>query len=124
MPQRSINQAIRCVRERSTGLPLPCDLPLTINLHPDAPFGKGTMIEGLATAGVYRSQFETRTSNGGLTAHPGGDRWNWESRIFGAAYDQASPAHRPNTVRSTIREARRADRRASGHPTSGSGPMS
>lgn len=34
----------------------------------------------------------TGTSNGGLTAHPGGDRWRWESRIFGAAYDTA-PAH-------------------------------
>ena len=41
----------------------------------------------MAQDGVYRSQFETGTSNGGLTAHPGGDRWLWESRIFGGAYD-------------------------------------
>jgi hypothetical protein len=44
---------------------------------------------------VYRSQFETGTSNGGLTAHPGGDRWRWESRIFAGAYDNAPAADRP-----------------------------
>jgi hypothetical protein len=49
----------------------------------------------MARDGVYRSQFETGTSNGGLTAHPGGDRWRWESRIFGRAYDDAEPALRP-----------------------------
>ena len=49
----------------------------------------------MARDGVYRSQFETGTSNGGLTAHPGGDRWRWESRIFGGAYDDAEPALRP-----------------------------
>ncbi|MFD4787262.1 DUF3626 domain-containing protein [Streptomyces sp. NPDC058459] len=42
--------------------------------------------------GVYRSQFVTGTSNGGLTAYPGGDRWRWESRIFNGTYDEA-PAH-------------------------------
>jgi hypothetical protein len=46
-----------------------------------------SVIELLVREGVYRSQFETGTSNGGLTAHPGGDRWLWESRIFGGAYD-------------------------------------
>ncbi|MGW4476241.1 hypothetical protein [Nonomuraea sp. NPDC004354] len=24
-----------------------------------------------------------------MTAHPGGDRWLWESRSFGGAYDEA-----------------------------------
>lgn len=45
--------------------------------------------------GVYRSQFETGTSNGGLSAHPGGERWAWESRIFGWAYDEATPTLHP-----------------------------
>lgn len=49
----------------------------------------------MATDGRYRSQFETATSNGGLTAHPGGDRWRWESRLFAGAYDHAPPAARP-----------------------------
>lgn len=49
----------------------------------------------LATDGHYRSQFETGTSNGGLTARAGGDRWRWESRIFGGAYDAVAPHERP-----------------------------
>lgn len=48
-----------------------------------------------AEDGVYRSQFETGTSNGGLSAYPGGDRWQWESRIFGQAYDTAPASERP-----------------------------
>ncbi|MFD1320580.1 DUF3626 domain-containing protein [Micromonospora sonneratiae] len=46
----------------------------------------------MVTDSVYYSQFVTGTSNGGLTAYPGGDRWRWESRIFGGAYD-TSPGH-------------------------------
>jgi hypothetical protein len=49
----------------------------------------------MARDGVYRSQFETGTSNGGLGAHPGGDRWGWEARLFGGAYDHAPAAERP-----------------------------
>lgn len=53
------------------------------------------VIDILAADGIYRSQFETRTSSGGLTAHQGGDRWLWESRIFGGAYDDEEPMFRP-----------------------------
>ena len=55
------------------------------------------MLEAIASSGVYRSQFETGTSNGGLTAHPGGDRWRWESAMFGTRYDDAAAtgAHQP-----------------------------
>lgn len=49
----------------------------------------------MARDGLYRSQFETGTSNGALTAHPGGSRWLWESRIFGGAYDDQDPSARP-----------------------------
>lgn len=49
----------------------------------------------MAEDGVYRSQFVTGTSNGGLTARPGGDRWRWESRIFAGAYDGAAADQRP-----------------------------
>ncbi len=51
------------------------------------------MLARLAEDGLYRSQFVTGTSAGGLTARPGGDRWRWESRMFGGAYDHG-PAHR------------------------------
>ncbi|WP_148615897.1 DUF3626 domain-containing protein [Nocardioides rubriscoriae] len=70
-------------------------MSLTLQLHPDWPFGDGLVIESIARDGVYRSQFETGTSNGGLTAHAGGDRWRWESRLFGGRYDDRPASERP-----------------------------
>ncbi|MGW6442403.1 DUF3626 domain-containing protein [Lentzea sp. NPDC055074] len=83
-------RAVAYVDARSSGEPLPRDLRVTLNFHP----GRGVLAK-LVADGVYRSQFETGTSNGGLTAHPGGARWEWESRLFGGAYDDAAPADRP-----------------------------
>jgi len=83
------------VAARSAGPPVDPSLRVTLQFHPDRLHGGTPILRSLASAGVYRSQFETGTSNGGLTAHPGGDRWNWESRIFGTAYDDAPPAERP-----------------------------
>jgi hypothetical protein len=57
--------------------------------------GGRPILLALAEDGVYHSQFVTGTSNGGLTAHAGGDRWRWESRIFGGAYDDVPPHDRP-----------------------------
>ena len=54
-----------------------------------------TVIDAIATDGAYRSQWVTRTSAGGLTAHPGGDRERWESRLFEGRYDDADPHDRP-----------------------------
>jgi hypothetical protein len=68
---------------------------VTLNFHPDRVTSGTPILDALGEGGVYRSQFVTGTSNGGLTAHPGGDRWKWESRIFGGAYDEAPPAARP-----------------------------
>ncbi|MEU2247089.1 DUF3626 domain-containing protein [Streptomyces sp. NPDC019224] len=53
------------------------------------------ILDAMAEDGVYHSRFVTGTRNGGLTAHPGGDRWLWESRIFGGAYDEAAAHERP-----------------------------
>ncbi len=64
---------------------------MTLNFHPD----RGQVLDALADSGTYLSQFSTGTSNGGLTAHPNGDRWRWESRIFGGAYDETPPHLRP-----------------------------
>ncbi|MER6033944.1 DUF3626 domain-containing protein [Streptomyces sp. NPDC001835] len=88
-------RALRHVASLSTGGPLDPRLRLTMNFHPDRVAGGRPILLGMAADGVYRSQFVTRTSNGGLTAHPGGDRWRWESRIFAGAYDQAAPHERP-----------------------------
>ncbi|MFI8420017.1 DUF3626 domain-containing protein [Streptomyces sp. NPDC085479] len=81
-------RALAHVAARATGSPLDPALRVTLNFHPH-------FLHALAEDGVYRSQFVTGTGNGGLTAHPGGDRWHWESRIFGGAYDEAAPHERP-----------------------------
>lgn len=88
-------RALAHVQDTVSGPPLPEDLQVTIHFHPDRPVGEVLLLEHLIADGLYRSQFETGTSNGGLTAHPGGDRWHWEHRIFGGAYDGESAIHRP-----------------------------
>jgi hypothetical protein len=82
-----VEKALAHIRRLSVGGPVPLGLSVTLNFHPDTITSGVTTIERLATEGVYRSQFETGISNGGLTAYRGGDRWLWESRIFGGAYD-------------------------------------
>ncbi|MEU4212394.1 DUF3626 domain-containing protein [Streptomyces sp. NPDC026206] len=84
-------RALRHIAELSSGPPMDPVLRVTLNFHPDRPVHGKPILDALADDGVYRSQFVTGTSNGGLTAHPGGDRWRWESRIFNRAYD--APAH-------------------------------
>lgn len=66
-----------------------------LHFHPNWPFGGYTVLEAMARDGRYRSQWETGTSNGGLTARVGGDRWRWESRLFNGRYDRADVAERP-----------------------------
>lgn len=68
---------------------------VTVQFHPDWPYADGTVIESIAREGVYRSQFETGTSNGGLTAFRDVDRWRWESRIFDRLYDEGPASNRP-----------------------------
>lgn len=87
--------ALAHVTARSRGPALDAGLRITLNFHPDRLCGGVPVLRALARDGAYHSQFVTGTSNGGLTAHPGGDRWRWESRIFGGAYDDAPAADRP-----------------------------
>ncbi|MFG2869740.1 DUF3626 domain-containing protein [Streptomyces sp. NPDC048338] len=70
-------------------------LRVTLNFHPDRLLHGRPILDAMAEDGVYHSQFVTGTGNGGLTAHPGGDRWRWESRIFDGAYDEATAHERP-----------------------------
>lgn len=72
--------------------------PVALNFHPDRVAADGrTVVDALLDDGVYRSQWETRISNGGLTAFAGGDRDRWESRLFGGAYQRpgVAAAERP-----------------------------
>lgn len=80
---------------RSTGGLLDPGLRVTLNFHPDRTLDGVPILTSIAGEGIYHSQFETGTSNGGLTARPGGDRWRWESRIFDGVYDDASARDRP-----------------------------
>lgn len=88
-------RAIRHVAALSCGPALDPALRITLNFHPDRVAGGRPILAALAADGVYRSQFATGTGNGGLTAHPGGDRWLWESRMFAGAYDLAAAHERP-----------------------------
>ena len=87
--------ALRHVAAFSAGPAVDPGLRITLNFHPDRRAGARHLLEALADDGTYHSQFVTGTSNGGLTAHPGGDRWRWESRIFGGVYDDAAAPERP-----------------------------
>ncbi|HVR52856.1 MAG TPA: DUF3626 domain-containing protein, partial [Pseudorhodoferax sp.] len=87
--------ALAHVARTSAGDGLDPSLEITLQFHPDRLHKGEALLRVLAREGVYRSQFETGTSNGGLTAQAGGDRWRWESRIFGGAYDLAAPEERP-----------------------------
>ncbi|WP_416959595.1 DUF3626 domain-containing protein [Streptomyces sp. Agncl-13] len=88
-------RALRHVAEGSSGPAVDPRLRITLNFHPDRTATGRPILDALAQDGTYHSQFVTGTSNGGLTAHPGGDRWRWESRIFAGAYDEAPAPERP-----------------------------
>ena len=90
-----LERALRHVAAMSAGQALDAQVPVTLNFHPDRLARGRPVLDQLAADGRYLSQFATGTSNGGLTAYPAGDRWRWESRIFGAAYDEAPARDRP-----------------------------
>lgn len=88
-------RALAHVTALATGGPVDTSWRVTLHFHPDRLVAGVPILQRMACDGVYRSQFETRTSNGGLTAHPGGDRWRWESRMFAGAYDDGAATDRP-----------------------------
>lgn len=88
-------RAVAHIETTVSGPPLDRSLDVTVQFHPDRMVGEVLLLRHLVRDGVYRSQFETGTSNGGLTAYPGGDRWRWEKRIFAGVYDDAPADARP-----------------------------
>jgi hypothetical protein len=111
---------------------------VTMNFHPDRLLADGRSVaQALHDEGVYRSQFETRISNGGLTAYPGGDRDVWEHALFAGAYQRPEvlACERPkygglNLMNHLNGERRPSERRLSSatarpsRPTSGSSARS
>lgn len=90
-----VDRALMYLRQQSSPGADVAHHPITINFHPDTVVDGEIVIRHLAVHGMYKSQFETGMSSGGLTAYRGGERWNWESRIFGFAYDSEEPSIRP-----------------------------
>ncbi len=71
---------------------------VAVHFHPDRPDANGhSVAAGILDAGAYRSQFETRLSNGHVAPFAGSPRDEWERRLFGGAYqlDGTASAHRP-----------------------------
>ena len=60
------------VARRSSGPALDRSLRVTLNFHPDRQVGGISVVERLGIDRVYRSQFQTATSNGGSDRAP---RW-------------------------------------------------
>ncbi|WP_052878518.1 DUF3626 domain-containing protein [Vibrio coralliirubri] len=96
MAGNAVAQAIENIRLKSKGADRSPSCLVTINFHPDRYTSDNKpLLEAIADDGCLKSQFETGTSNGGITAYPGGDRWLWEKRVFDGAYDDAPNALRP-----------------------------
>lgn len=96
MSTNVVEQAIENVRVKSKGEVATFEHVVTINFHPDRfTLDQKPLLSAIAEDGYLKSQFETGTSNGGLTAYHGGDRWVWEHRVFDGAYDSAPDNLRP-----------------------------
>lgn len=89
-----LSEAIRSdhATSESTRLNFPS---VTLNFHPDQLCRGSSVVQGLLRDGVYQSQFESGISNGSVSSHVGGQRWQWEQTIFEHAYDDAPAALRP-----------------------------
>ncbi len=112
----AVDSALAHVASKSAGPALDPAHRVTLHFHPDRLTADGKpILDAIGQDGLYRSQFETGTSNGGLTAHLGGDRWSWESRMFGTAYDRAPAPERPKYGSLNFRH-----RRVGGSPRFGS----
>ena len=116
-PDSPQQKALAHVEARSLGDPLDSTFRVTVNFHPARLHRGVPILRCLTEDREYRSQFETGTGNGGLSAYPGGERWHWETRLFGGAYDNASPNERPKVgaLNFRRRETGAAPRFGSGH---------
>jgi hypothetical protein len=71
---------------------------VVVHFHPDRLGPKSTTVaDALLDEGMYRNQFETGLSSGGLSAFRGGARDTWENTLFGSAYhsDGVTASERP-----------------------------
>lgn len=96
MAKNVVEQAIENIRLKSQSIDSSMASAVTINFHPDRFTTENKpILQAIAEDGYLKSQFETGTSNGGLTAYAGGERWLWEQKVFDGAYDNALNSLRP-----------------------------
>jgi len=68
---------------------------VAVHFHPDRPDPTmKSVAEALLEQGYYKSQFETKLSNGSVSAYPGGARDVWERNMFGGAYQSNGSTNR------------------------------
>ncbi|MCG9780723.1 DUF3626 domain-containing protein [Photobacterium damselae] len=90
-----IEQVLKNIQSKSLGEAHSLNCAVTINFHPDRfTVNNVSLLQAIGNDRLLKSQFETGTSNGGLTAYTGGERWLWEQRVFDGAYDNV-----PNNLR-------------------------
>jgi uncharacterized protein DUF3626 len=89
---RADKRAIAHVAALAVGGPGDLAGRVTLRFHPGRLAGGVPILRRMAADGIYRSQFDTGTSNWGLTAYPGGDRWRRENQMSGSAYDGPAAA--------------------------------
>ena len=83
---------------------------VALHFHPDRPDAAGqTVAQALLRDGLYRSQFETGLSNGGLSAHPGGRRDLCEQLLFGGAYHSSGTTNAERPKYGSLTLLRHAD---------------
>ncbi|WP_285356461.1 DUF3626 domain-containing protein [Vibrio sp. D406a] len=96
MTVNAVLKAIEMVKTKSDRESICINHDVTINFHPDRyTTSNKPLLLAIAQDGYLKSQFETQTSNGGLTAYKGGERCLWEQSIFGRAYDKVDNCFRP-----------------------------
>ena len=112
--------AVAHVERRALGGPVDPALRVTLNFHPDRLHLGMPILRAMARDGRYRNQFETGTSNGGLTAHPGGTGGSGSSASSAVRMTGPPPRSGPSTARSTTASPPSAVRRGSVRRTCGS----
>lgn len=69
---------------------------IALHFHPDrVVYNDKTTLVSILESNRYRSQYETNISNGGLSAHAGGERNIWEKSLFSDSYKNAAPEEFP-----------------------------
>jgi uncharacterized protein DUF3626 len=97
----AFDSALECVRAHAR---------VVIHFHPDRlGFKQMLVAEALLEDGIYRNQFETGLSTGGLFPVAGSQRDSWERELFGGAYQVDTVTHSERPKYGALELVRYAD---------------